>query len=242
MRTIALDCPNCDAPLQAPEGREQIFCQFCGTPVVVQRAPRLKSDREAPPEDVSVPIPAKLSIEDHGDELTISWRWFSWAVLFLIPFCIAWNAFLIGWYSMAVAFDGLMPGPMQIVFLVFPLGHVAVGLGLLYAVLVMLFNRTTIGVRHGELSVRHGPIFFPGSQTHSVDDIEQLYCTQETSRGNKQGSVHYKHSLMLKLKSGRAVKLLSSTSDYEVARAVEHLVEKRLGVENVRVAGEHHAR
>ena len=31
----ALKCPCCDAPLTAPEGRGQFFCQFCGTPVTI---------------------------------------------------------------------------------------------------------------------------------------------------------------------------------------------------------------
>jgi hypothetical protein len=30
-----------------------------------------------------------------------SWRWFTPSVIFLVFFCIAWDSFLIFWYSMA---------------------------------------------------------------------------------------------------------------------------------------------
>ena len=35
-------------------------------------------------------------VSQGGHELTISWRWFQPAGLMLVPFCIAWNAFLLG--------------------------------------------------------------------------------------------------------------------------------------------------
>jgi hypothetical protein len=233
-RMIALKCPNCNGPLEVPDDRERFYCQFCGSPVVrPEAAGGEEAGRDFPsPRDpgVRVAIPDKLQIQDFGDELTISYRWFHWSVLFLIPFCIAWNAFLVGWYALAGQMQG-MPGAMRIVFLVFPIGHVAVGLGLIYAVLTMLFNRTTIRVRHGELGIRHGPIFFPGNRTVSIDDLDQLYCRHETRRTSKGGS-QTTHSLHARLKNGTAVKLLSHTADEDVLRAVEHLIEQHLGIED----------
>ena len=239
---IALKCPACNGPLEAPEDRPKFFCQFCGTPVLLDEALRRQSqeaDRPAPhgrPKP-AVPIPDSLEIEEFGDELTIRWKWFSWAVLFLLPFAIAWNAFLIGWYAMATGFGGDMPGPMQLIFLIFPIGHVAVGLGLIYAVLTMLFNRTTVRVRNGQLSVSYGPIYFPGAKTVAVDEIGQLYCKRQISHG-KNGSQGVKHILNMKLKSGRSVPLIKSISSAEVSQAVEQLLEKHLGIEDRPVSGE----
>ena len=188
----------------------------------------------APPVGKSlVPIPEKLRIEEFGDELTISWRWFSAAVLFLIPFAIAWNAFLIGWYTMAGSMPDQMPGAMRLIFLVFPLAHVAVGLGLIYGVVTMLVNRTTVRVRNGLLEVRHGPIYYPGSRSIPVDDVDQLYCTQQVDSGGKRGPT-IKHPLHVQLKSGRTVPLLPGNTDADVARAVEQLVEKHLRIEGSR--------
>src|SRR5262245_25035924 len=141
-QTIALKCPGCNAPLEAADDRPQFYCQFCGTRVVLADAVAKQNPPPHPNGPVrergDVAIPEKLEVLEYGDELSISWKWFSWAVLFLIPFCIAWNAFLIGWYSMAVGFGDQMPGPMRLIFLVFPIAHVAVGLGLAYLILLML--------------------------------------------------------------------------------------------------------
>jgi DNA-directed RNA polymerase subunit RPC12/RpoP len=241
---LALNCPNCKAPLEVPDNRQRYFCQFCGTPVLVLERASAAAPREQSTDESrrhakgAVAIPEKLRIEELGDELTLSWSWFNWAVAFLIPFCIAWNGFLVGWYSMASHMgDAGMPGPMKIIFLVFPIGHVAVGLGLLYACLAMLFNRTTIRVGRGQLAVKHGPIYFPGGRTVPVDDIEQLYCTREFRAGSK-GDNGPRHELSAKLKSGRSIKLLPGNMDADVIQAVEHLVEKHLGIEDRAVPGE----
>ena len=240
-RMLALKCPACNAPLEAPADRPRFFCRFCGTPVELSELDRSGSDdrNEAPPSKPKplVPIPDELQVETFGDELMIRWRWFSWAVLFLIPFAIAWNAFLIGWYAMATGIGADLPGPMKWVFLIFPIGHVAVGLGLVYAILTMLFNRTTVRVRHGELSVSHGPIFYPGSKSLPVDDIAQLYCTVELNPG-KHGAANLRHPLHAQLKSGRSVVLIKSSTNRNLLRAVEQLLEQHLKLEDQPVDGE----
>jgi predicted RNA-binding Zn-ribbon protein involved in translation (DUF1610 family) len=240
-RMIALKCPSCDAPLEAPEDRSRFFCHFCGTPIEREQAPQVAIDA-APrtPLPRAVPIPSKLHVEELGDELTIRWRWFSPAVFFLLPFCIAWNAFLVGWYSLAFGNDMDMPGAMRLVFLIFPLAHVAVGVGLAYAVLIMLLNSTTVNVQRGELLVRHGPIPSPGNATIPVDDIEQIYCGVDISKGSK-GKPGVTYPLRAMLKSGRVVDLLPRNSEHDVARAVEHLIERHLGIEDRVVSGEHRA-
>lgn len=235
-RMIALKCPSCHGPLQVPADRERIFCQFCGASVVLAEALGRGAPRQTEPgprsSEVRVAIPEHLHIQDLGGELTIGYRWFHWGVLFLIPFCIAWNAFLVGWYAMAGQMEG-MPAPLRIVFLVFPIGHVAVGLGLIYAVLTMLFNRTTIRVRHGALDIRHGPIFFPGSRSISVDELDQLYCRSEPCRTSKGGS--QSTWLYARLKNGAAIKLLRCMEGGDVLRAVEQLVEQHLGIRDEQV-------
>ncbi|QDU39478.1 hypothetical protein Mal4_38230 [Maioricimonas rarisocia] len=233
-----LKCPCCDAPLTPPEGRGQFYCQFCGTPVSRPQAPpRSEADDSYVDEpQPAVAIPEKIEVEELGSDLRIAWRWFNWSVLFLIPFCIAWNAFLIGWYSIAFSDNG-PPGAFRFIMMVFPLAHVAVGLGLLYACLLMLFNQTIIRISYGNMSIHHGPIPAPGNRTIPVDDIDQLYIKHKRSQG-KNGTSH-QYPLLARLKSGQEVNLLPRHSELDVSRAVEHLVESHLGIENRRVAGEH---
>jgi hypothetical protein len=234
----ALKCPCCDAPLTAPEGRGHFFCQFCGTPVTIPG--RTGSDESGDDDSGPKPaiaIPEKLQVEDFGGELRITWKWFSWIILFLGPFCIAWNAFLIGWYSMAVSDHG-PPGAMKFIMLIFPVAHVAVGLGLAYFCLALLINRTTVRVAFGEMSIRHGPLPAPGNRTIPADDIDQLYVKHQMSSG-KNGSTSHTYPLLARLKSGQEIKLLPRNSDVDVSRAVEQLVETHLSIRDEAVAGEH---
>lgn len=237
---IALMCPNCDAPLNTPPGRDQFFCQYCGTSVAVPATDSSEDTGDASTRapKPAVAIPNKLRIEDLGSELIISWRWFTWAVLFLIPFCIAWNSFLIGWYSMlgGIGDDG-PPLGFRLIFYVFPIGHVAVGVGLFYFCLVSLFNRTTVRVGRGELCVAHGPFYWPGRLRIPVDNIKQLYCTHK-KRTDSDGDTTHQYTLTAQLGSGRAVKLVPN-SELEVIQAVEQLVEKYLGIVDGPVRGEH---
>lgn len=234
---IALKCPCCDAPLTAPAGRGQFYCQFCGTPVVIPKVTESQvSNTSGAYEKHAVAIPEKLQVEDYGGELRITWSWFQWAGLFLIPFCIAWNAFLIGWYSIAFSGHG-PPGAMKFIMLIFPIAHVAVGLALIYGCLVLLLNRTTVRITFGELSISHGPIPAPGNRTISVNDIDQLYVKHEHHKGKESTTHHY--PLIARLKSGKEIKLLPRNSEVDVARAIEQLVENHLNIQDQVVPGEH---
>lgn len=232
---IKLDCPSCAAPLEVPDEREQFYCQFCGTAVVVPRPEAGDDGDRGTHKRGPIAIPQKLVVHDYGNELTISWRWFSPAGLALIPFCIAWNVFLVGWYSIGFSMLGQM-GIFSLIMLIFPIGHVAVGVGLLYACAVNLCNSTQVTVRSGKLTLSHGPIYAGKTQELSVDEIDQLYVKSELNTGKtprigKNGGL-LNQTLCARTKHGREVKLLPHNTDADIARAVEHLVEKHLGIED----------
>jgi hypothetical protein len=46
------------------------------------------------------PKPPSIHVEPNFDSLNITYRWWSGKFLFLLLFCIAWDSFLIFWYSM----------------------------------------------------------------------------------------------------------------------------------------------
>jgi hypothetical protein len=165
----------------------------------------------------AVAIPDKLQVEDRGGELRITWKWFTWGVLLLIPFCIAWNAFLVGWYSIAIGAPHGAPAGIQIIMLLFPIAHVAVGLGLLYFCVLLLFNRTVVRVSYGELQLWHGPLPVPGNHRIPVDEIAQLYIRHEHKQGNQGNSSH----------------------TYPLIVPLEQLVEEHLGIRDEPVASEH---
>jgi hypothetical protein len=206
----------------------------------------------APAERPRFPQPVRLNVADEGDTLRISFRWFHPAILFLVFFCVAWDGFLFFWYSIAVGGlfgnDGPgMPGAFKWLFVIFPLGHVAVGIGLTYTCLASLLNRTVITVDREWLTVRHGPLFWPGQCTVAVEEIDQLYCRQQFSvrkNGPTQYHPHMRNagavtaSLMIVTKDGRERPLWRYESDRNVVLFLEQRIEEHLGIADRRVGGE----
>ena len=235
-KPVAFKCSNCSAPLTAPTGRGQFYCQFCGASLTIPKPSGSVESESTGPKPL-VTIPENLRVEELGRNLRISWRWFRWPIVMLVPFCIAWNSFLVGWYSLAFSGDG-PPGAFKIIFLIFPIGHVAVGIGLLYACLVGLLNRTRIDIARNEIRVHHGPIPAGRNRVIPVGEVSQLYVKHEHNVSSKNAPLG-SYSLVAKLASGREVKLLPRNSELDVARAVEQLVESHLDIEDQPVHGEH---
>ena len=235
-KPVAFKCSNCNAPLTVPPGRGQFYCQYCGASLAIPKSQDAKQADEEEPKPL-VAIPEKLRVEGLGHELRISWSWFRWPIVMLVPFCIAWNSFLVGWYSIAFSDDG-PPGGFKLIFLIFPIGHVAVGLGLLYACLVGIFNRTTIEVTRNEIRVHHGPIPAGRSRTIPASNISQLFIKREFN-AEAPSSPYGLFPLVAKLESGHEVKLLPRNTELDLARAIEQLVESHLNIEDQPVHGEH---
>lgn len=249
---MQLKCGQCGAPFRAADlhlDRGIAVCSACGS---VQRLPASvgsgsSDDSEllpAPKPLGDVPMPAAFMVEDNGHELTIRQRWFHWALLFLLFFAIAWDSFLVGWYWMLTSgpFGGNagMPGPFKLIFFVFPVAHVAVGVGLTYFVLAGLLNLTVIRVADGMLSVRHGPIPWRGNLDLATDGIEQLYCQNKIHKsrnddGHTTTSMQYEvHAVV----NGQKQKLLGGLHEADHALFVEQRLERFLGIEDRAVRGE----
>lgn len=179
--------------------------------------------------------PENLRIEETASTLRFTRRWFTPQIFFLLFFCIAWNAFLIGWYAIGSS----MPGPfgMKLIMFVFPIVHVAVGVGLLYTVLAGLLNRTVIEAGHGIIRVRHGPIPAKGNLRLPSSSIRQLYCKEKVKRTKTASVPNYQlHAL---LANGESKQLTSHIDDLETVLYLEQALERRLGLEDAPVAGEH---
>ncbi len=248
---MQLNCGQCGAPFRVADlhlDRGIAICSACGS---VQRLPgptasETSSDSEAtsPRKPLGdVPMPAQFSVEDDGHELTIRRRWFQWAMLFLMFFAIAWDSFLVGWYWMLIVPNGGLdgpPGPFKLVFFVFPIIHVAVGVGLTYFTLAGFLNSTVLRVADGMLSVRHGPLPWRGNLDLPIEGIEQIYCqkklhTNQNSDGHTTTSTRYEvHAVV----SGQKQKLLGGLQEADHALFVEQCLERFLRIEDRAVPGE----
>ena len=129
-----------------------------------------------------VPMPKAIKIGNWGNTLVITRRWFTSNAIFLAFFCVAWDSFLVFWYMMVVGGNDSSPG--RWIAILFPICHVAVGVGLTYFTLALFLNQTKIEVKRGELTIRHRPLPWRGNATFNTDDIEQLYLKQKHRQGN----------------------------------------------------------
>lgn len=247
---MELACSTCGAPFRAEDLNLDYGIATCRYCRAITKLPKtdpgeaVPAPGETPQERSPVPMPKSITVEDWGANLKISWRWFSPMYLFLAFFCVAWDSFLVFWYWMAVGGMGDAPGPFRLLFFVFPMAHVAVGVGLTYFVIAGFLNRSVIEVATGELSIRHGPVPWRGNQTIPVDDIDQLYCQLDAGRRrnasgawteNSSGVTYRVNAL---LKNGRKETLVSKLFDLDQALFIEQKLEDALGIEDRRVSGE----
>jgi serine/threonine protein kinase len=110
---------------------------------------------------------------------------FNPSLVFLIPFAIAWNSFLVMWYGMAIStwlsggwFMGL-----------FAIGHLAVGLGLIGSILFILFGKMALRIDRQLISLSFEVLGFkwnkplPSPREH----ICKLELTKRSYRKDSDG-------------------------------------------------------
>lgn len=239
-------CPSCRTKLRAEDMSLETLtgkCQLChalvdlrtvmpaaGVPAMAIANPagatHSAADARAP---IPVPLPARMVVDARGRDLTIVMRWFSWTYIMMAFFCVMWDGFLVFWYGMAIATQNL-------VMLIFPLLHVAVGVGLTYFTIAGFFNRTTFRIERDYLTVRHGPLPWPGNLEVPTSNLEQLFCTEKVTRGKNGVTIRY--GVEAVLKDGRHLKLGSGLEEREQAMFLEQTIEKHLGIQDRRVRSE----
>ena len=166
---ITLECPSCGGRTVFSADTEILVCEYCGNRHTFRLpnptsgyTPAAKLGTINDPNSAASisrqgirplrPRPKEVTLQKQGDRLELSWRWFSWKYLPLAFFCVAWDSFLIFWYSMA--FSTGSPWIM----IVFPIAHVAVGVGLTYYTLAGFLNRSQVILDRTSFSVTHGPL------------------------------------------------------------------------------------
>lgn len=233
---LTLICPSCGGRTDISNDADRYICAYCGNSHIFQLPNGRQGDRSEPDEAPAkkrrlVPRPAKVNIRKVDGRVELSWRWFSPKYLFLLFFVIAWDGFLLFWYSMAFGFGG---APW--IMFVFPLAHVAVGVFLTYTTLTGLFNRTTIKIDGKDFIVHHDPFPWPGEVNVPVGELDQLYCTKKINRGKDSTSVTY--ILQALLKDGKERKLVSNLDSPDIGYFLEQQIESMLKIPDRPVVGE----
>jgi hypothetical protein len=233
-------CPKCGRPVPVDDvnlSTGLARCRACNNlfniAASVPPAPA-GAARTAPAATPLLPVSRRLHISEFAGVLRIHWRWFTPAYLFIAIFCVAWDSFLIFWYSMAFG-SHHAPWIMK----VFPIGHVAVGVGLTYTVLTGFLNATTVTAGQDSLTVRHGPLPWVGNRTLPAATIRQIHCEQRRSTNNRNYNSAVAYDLYATLSDGQRVKLLSGFTDPTEPRVIEQRIESHLRIANQPVVGEY---
>jgi hypothetical protein len=179
-------------------------------------------------EAMEIGLPDHLQMQRLGTHIEIVRTWRSPALYFLSAFILFWDGFLVFWYSHVPRGAGLL-------FVLFPLLHVGVGLGLTYYVFCGWLNRTWIRVGQGQLVVRHGPLPWPGNKVLRSGDLKQLYSKENLSRSRNGTSSTYEVRAVTH--SGLNIRIVAGLATSEQALYIEQQVEQHLGIENTPVPG-----
>jgi hypothetical protein len=234
---MQLSCEVCHAPLRSEDVRLDLAvakCHACNA-VYDLSGRKARGLAAAAPEKprlvrAKAPLPSRFQVEDRDGATRITWRWFTPVHLFLIFFCIAWDGFLLMWYGIALTAEA------PLIAIVFPVAHVAAGVGLTYYTLTGLVNRTTVEVSRNQLTIRHHPLPWWGNREVTGRQFTQLYG-EEIAKTNK-GSTTYSYNLIALDREGRKVKLLSGLTEKDQVLYLEQALERRLGIEDAPVDGE----
>lgn len=217
-------CPNCSSQLRGDDINIQELVGKCGR---CDHLFRLEIPGPAPANEILGAEPSRPSgiVIEHGlnDELLILRRWFHPVLFFLLFFCIAWDGFLVFWYSIAL-FGDVQGDGFEWIAILFPICHVAVGIGLTYSVIAGFLNKTTLFVDRDFLSVRHGPVPWIGNRElliESIQGIELDYVYSNDQQASYAVSAH--------ADDGRQVVLLSGIPEKQADYIAWHLAN-RLGV------------
>ncbi|OLQ71678.1 hypothetical protein BIT28_12250 [Photobacterium proteolyticum] len=183
---------------------------------------------------MNVGIPEGMTINSGYDGLTIERRWYTSKTLFYAGFAVIWNAFLFNWYREFPGFDALTED--NIMTYLFPVGHVAVGVGLIYYVVAGFLNKTTVTVSHSNVESKISPIPFGLKKVIPAPSIEQVYCKEVTKSSKNGESVTFEVRVIQKDRKNTC--LVSGLETSEQALFLEHEIESYLGIKDVSVKGE----
>jgi hypothetical protein len=120
--------------------------------------------------------------------------------------------------------------------ILFPLLHVAVGIGLTYYVIAGYLNKTYVRVDISNIVIKHAPLPFFGNKTLNSSGIKQLYTKEKVSHSRHGSSVSYEVHVITH--DRKNVKLLSGLESSEQALFIEQKIERFLKIEDKAVKGE----
>jgi hypothetical protein len=227
--SMQLNCPFCGHAIPAADINLERLVAKCASCSAVFGFEDQLADAPKGARRLDVPLPKGILVEQQGDGLAITRRWFSPKFLFLVFFCACWDGFLCFWYSMALS--------QQVwIMAIFALGHATIGLGLTYYTIAGFVNHTLIRVSASQLDVSHGPLPWLGKKRIDSSSIAQIYCKEHISRSRNGTTTSYQ--VHAATHAGVQERLVDALDSSDQALYLEQEVERFLNIKDAPVVGE----
>jgi len=225
---VELKCNNCGSQLKPEDISPHLSAARCHHCNALFALPIAAGGRTiARPE---VALPRGMTVEERMDGLVITRRWMGAKAWFLLFFALFWNGFMIVWNTIALS-QGIW------MMAAFGLLHTGIGLFLIYSVLALFLNSTTVKVTYDAVETRSGPLPWKGNKTLPKHDIEQFYCTEKVQRSKNGSTVTYNVEAVLK--GNRRETLVQGITHHDQALYIEQQLERHLGLRDASVDGEY---
>jgi hypothetical protein len=146
-------------------------------------------------------------------------------------FALVWDAFLFFWYGTVIGTGAPW------IFSVFPLIHLAVGVGITYSTIAGFVNRTVVELTREELSIWFEPLPWLGEKKIKTADVKQLFCKQRFTRTKNGTRVTYQ--LYAVDRDDQQIKLLDGLDSPDMAKFLEQQIESWMHISDQPVVGEY---
>lgn len=161
-------------------------------------------------------LPSGVQVQREGKSLVLTWPWPRTTGAIVIFFALFWNGMI---------WPQIVKGTLPLLFMV---THGGAGLFLAYTGLTKLLNKTRVEVSFGHLSVRHGPLPWPGSLDLPIDGLEQFHVVSrrvQTKNGSRTA-----WDVVVDRTDGARVDVLRDVESSARAYAIERELEQHLGI------------
>lgn len=159
--------------------------------------------------------------------ITIRKDWRTWKVIPLAVFVVVWDSFLVGWYGIV-----LSKPDAPLMTALFPLGHLAVGVGLTYFVLASLVNKTDVEISSMGVRVVTRPAPWIGNKAVALSDLMDILVRE---RAGGRGSVGYAVMYVDRFNKERPL-LRAFAYERDQAEFVANTIREKLGIQTRRAA------
>ena len=173
--------------------------------------------------------PAGVTVDRWGPDLTVTRSWRTPTLWFYTAGCVAWNAFVVFWYSLLISqltSDHPPRGAWIAAFVTIP--HAIGGLCFAYATLCRCVNRTRIHVASNEISVQHGPLPWLGNCRIVLHQLKQLFCIER--KHPRKGQPRLTYEVLAWQADDNYETVLSGLEDLHQALFIERQIEEFLGL------------